>query len=429
MDDEVLERYIRDYIHSVTAHEVVFSWQGGEPTLMGLDFFRKVVALQRKYAKAGQRIENDLQTNGTLLDEDWAPFLKRAPLPRGSVDRRPAGDPRPLPHDQARRADLRRRLRGGEAAAALRRPVQHADLREPYNASRPLDVYRFLRRELGSTYLQFIPIVEIRDFETTAPQSWDAARLPVVGIAGEAGPSGFGRHAVVGRSRRVRLLPVQGLGRVARPGRRQGAGQLLRDAGRPAHGPCRRRSACIRSSAARVWRSSTTAASLPATTTSTPSTGGATCANDRWARWCWRPRRSSSATRNPTAAAYCRACEFLSTAGASAPRTASCARPTASRAQLPLPGPQALLRARRARRGEDGGAAARGIRGAATADVGRGRRISPPNESRSARASRRRTACGRRRRSGTGAPTSSAAPCGRCRCRSRRCPAPAAGRW
>jgi uncharacterized protein len=50
-----------------------------------------------------------------------------------------------------------------------------------YNASRPLDVYRFLRRELGSTYLQFIPIVEVRDFETTAPQTWDGSRLPVVG--------------------------------------------------------------------------------------------------------------------------------------------------------------------------------------------------------------------------------------------------------
>ena len=76
MDDEVLERFVRDYIASVTADEIVFSWQGGEPTLLGLEFFTKIVALQRKYAKTGQRIENDLQTNGTLLDEDWAGFLK-----------------------------------------------------------------------------------------------------------------------------------------------------------------------------------------------------------------------------------------------------------------------------------------------------------------------------------------------------------------
>ncbi len=60
----------------MTGPEVVFSWQGGEPTLMGLDFFRKVVALEKKYAKPGQKIENDLQTNGTLINEEWCEFLK-----------------------------------------------------------------------------------------------------------------------------------------------------------------------------------------------------------------------------------------------------------------------------------------------------------------------------------------------------------------
>ena len=57
MDDDLLERFIRDYIQSVTADEVVFSWQGGEPTLLGVEFFEKIVALQRKHAKPGQRIE------------------------------------------------------------------------------------------------------------------------------------------------------------------------------------------------------------------------------------------------------------------------------------------------------------------------------------------------------------------------------------
>src|SRR5512135_2215816 len=60
MSDEVLEAFIRDYITSVTGDEVVFSWQGGEPTLLGVEWFEKVIALQRKYAKVGQRIENDL---------------------------------------------------------------------------------------------------------------------------------------------------------------------------------------------------------------------------------------------------------------------------------------------------------------------------------------------------------------------------------
>ena len=187
MDDELLERFVRDYIASVTGDEVVFSWQGGEPTLMGVEFFEKVVALQRKYAKAGQRIENDLQTNGTLLDESWARFLKQHRFLVGlSID-----GPRDV-HDR-----IRITKRGAPtfdqvvaAAKLLRRfgvPFNTLTCVHRYNASRPLDVYRFLRRELGSTYLQFIPIVEARGFETTAPHTWDPARMPVVGSP-EASP-------------------------------------------------------------------------------------------------------------------------------------------------------------------------------------------------------------------------------------------------
>ena len=77
MSDEMLEQHIRQYIEAQTGDEVVFSWQGGEPTILGLEFFRKVVALQARYRKPGQRIENDLQTNGTLLDAEWAAFLKQ----------------------------------------------------------------------------------------------------------------------------------------------------------------------------------------------------------------------------------------------------------------------------------------------------------------------------------------------------------------
>ena len=76
MNDETLERFVRQYIDGVTGPEVVFSWQGGEPTLRGLDFFRRVVVLQKQFAKSNQRIENDLQTNGVLLNDDWAEFLK-----------------------------------------------------------------------------------------------------------------------------------------------------------------------------------------------------------------------------------------------------------------------------------------------------------------------------------------------------------------
>ena len=130
MSDETLELFIRQYIEGVTGPEVVFSWQGGEPTLRGLDFFRRVVALQKKYAKPGQGIENDLQTNGVLIDERWADFLKEHHFLVGlSID-----GPREL-HDQYRVT------KGGEptfekvmAAAKLLRqirgPVQHAHLRQ-----------------------------------------------------------------------------------------------------------------------------------------------------------------------------------------------------------------------------------------------------------------------------------------------------------
>lgn len=178
MNDETLEAFIRQYLEGVTGGDVVFSWQGGEPTLMGLEFFRKVVALERKYARPGQRVENDLQTNGTLLNEEWAAFLKEHRFLVGlSID-----GPREL-HDRYRVT------KGGQptfekvvqAAKLLRRygvPFNTLTCVHRFNASRPLDVYRFLRRELGSTYLQFIPIVEYRGFERTAPHCWGDATLP-----------------------------------------------------------------------------------------------------------------------------------------------------------------------------------------------------------------------------------------------------------
>ncbi len=75
--DDALERFIVDYIASQDADEIAFTWHGGEPTLMGLPFFQRVVELQEKHLPLGRRISNDLQTNGTLLDDDWYRFLKQ----------------------------------------------------------------------------------------------------------------------------------------------------------------------------------------------------------------------------------------------------------------------------------------------------------------------------------------------------------------
>jgi uncharacterized protein len=179
MDRETLELFVRNYIAGVTGPEVVFSWQGGEPTLRGLGFFHEVVALQRKYAKAGQRIENDLQTNGVLIDESWARFLKEHRFLVGlSID-----GPREL-HDPFRVN------KGGAptfdkvmaAAGLLRRfgvPFATLTCVHRGNARRPIDIYRFLRKELDARTIQFIPIVEPKDFETTSPQAHDPARLPL----------------------------------------------------------------------------------------------------------------------------------------------------------------------------------------------------------------------------------------------------------
>ena len=75
MSDKVLEEFIKQYIQEQDHDEIIFSWQGGEPTLCGLDFFKKIVALERKYM-GSKVIHNDLQTNGTLLDDDWCKFLR-----------------------------------------------------------------------------------------------------------------------------------------------------------------------------------------------------------------------------------------------------------------------------------------------------------------------------------------------------------------
>ena len=178
MSDEVLERLIQQYIEGVTASEVVFSWQGGEPTLLGLDFFRKVVALEQKYAKPGQKIENDLQTNGTLLTEDWCAFLKEHRFLVGlSID-----GPRDI-HDKYRVTKGRRPTfdRVMQSVRLLRKagvPFNTLTCVNRFNGRRPVDVYRFLRDDVGSTYMQFIPIVEYKGFERTAPHRWNHDTLP-----------------------------------------------------------------------------------------------------------------------------------------------------------------------------------------------------------------------------------------------------------
>lgn len=183
MSAEVLEQYIQQYIAGTTGQEVIFSWQGGEPTLLGLDFYRQVVALQKRHARPFQVVQNDLQTNGTLLDDEWCAFLKENRFLVGlSID-----GPREI-HDKYRVTKGRKPTFDKVFAATklLRRhgvPFNTLTCVNRFNARKPLDVYRFLRNEVGSTHMQFIPIVEYKSFEKVAPQHWDVSRLPINGTA------------------------------------------------------------------------------------------------------------------------------------------------------------------------------------------------------------------------------------------------------
>ena len=181
MSDKTLEQHIRQYIEAQTGDEVVFSWQGGEPTLLGLDFFRNVIALEEKYRKPGQRIENDLQTNGILLDDAWALFLKKNNFLVGlSID-----GPKRL-HDHFRLSkDGEPTYEKVMAAARLLKkhgvPFNALCVVSYENAKYPLDVYRFLTREMGVQRIQLIPCVEPRGFRNVAPERGDQTKMPVVG--------------------------------------------------------------------------------------------------------------------------------------------------------------------------------------------------------------------------------------------------------
>ena len=160
MSEDLLETYLRQTLESQTAQTVTLAWQGGEPTLMGLGFFRRAVELAEGFARKGQHIEHSLQTNATLLTNQWAEFLAEHDFLVGvSID-----GPREL-HD-VYRVDKRARpsfdrvmrglghLRGHNVRYNILCTVNRA------NQDHPLEVYRFFRDECGAEFIQFIPIVE-----------------------------------------------------------------------------------------------------------------------------------------------------------------------------------------------------------------------------------------------------------------------------
>lgn len=180
MSDEILEEHIRQYIEAQTGSEVVFSWQGGEPTLLGVEFFRKVVALEAKYKKPFQYIKNDLQTNGSLLDEEWAVFLKMNNFLVGlSCD----GPKRLHDHYRITRGNESTHHKVIASARLLQKhhvPFNALCVVNRENVKYPLDVYRFLTRELGARRIQLIPCVETKVFRNVAPKHLDLSMIPIV---------------------------------------------------------------------------------------------------------------------------------------------------------------------------------------------------------------------------------------------------------
>ncbi|HMQ27316.1 MAG TPA: radical SAM protein, partial [Acidimicrobiales bacterium] len=166
MGDDVLEQYVRQLLEAHRgAPLVTIAWQGGEPTLMGVEFFRRAVERAESLAAPGQRLEHTIQTNGTLLTDEWGELLARHRFLVGiSIDGPPAL------HDTYR-VDKR----GEPTSAKVRRGLtvlkdHQVDWNvlctvHAANQHHPLEVYRYLRDDLGATHIQLIPIVE-RDNET-----------------------------------------------------------------------------------------------------------------------------------------------------------------------------------------------------------------------------------------------------------------------
>jgi uncharacterized protein len=160
MADEMLETYIRQLIEAHRDPYVTIAWQGGEPTMMGVDFFRRSVEYVERYRRPGMTVEYTIQTNGTLIDDEFAAFFKANDFLVGiSID----GPPEM--HDAYRvdkggKPTFERVKRGLDALR--RHGVEYNVLTTLHraNADHPVEVYRFLRDECGARFMQFIPIIE-----------------------------------------------------------------------------------------------------------------------------------------------------------------------------------------------------------------------------------------------------------------------------
>ena len=163
MPDDVLETYTRQYMAAQRVPEVTFGWQGGEPLLMGLEFFERAMVYQEKYRPAGMRIENAIQTNGVLLDDDWCAFFAKHNVLVGISIDGPGDLHDGYRVDKGGAPTLERVLRGVDRLKAHNVDFNVLTCVQANNGDHPREVYRFLRDEVGATFMQFIPIIERQD--------------------------------------------------------------------------------------------------------------------------------------------------------------------------------------------------------------------------------------------------------------------------
>lgn len=178
MPDDILELYISQHIDACPEKVIRFSWHGGEPTVLGLDYFRRIVEIQQKYKSSNRRIINGMQTNGTLLDEQWCEFLAAENFSVGlSLD-----GPQEF-HDRYRltregKSTYEKTMRGYEL---LRKHKVYYDILcvvNSYNVRYPTEIYGFFKN-IGAPYVSFLPLVEQQaDSEsgvsdlTVPPEEW-----------------------------------------------------------------------------------------------------------------------------------------------------------------------------------------------------------------------------------------------------------------
>ena len=170
MDDAVLENYVKQYIEAQEVNEVTFAWQGGEPTLMGVDFFRQAIRYQQKYRRPGMQIQNSFQTNATLLDDEWGEFFKRNKFLIGvSIDGPPEIHDK-YRYDKRGRPSSEQVIRGLRILQQYKVDYNILCVVNKHNAEYPKEVYTYFK-ELGAEFMQFIPAVEHFGGKNVSPRS------------------------------------------------------------------------------------------------------------------------------------------------------------------------------------------------------------------------------------------------------------------